>query len=42
MKYEQIKKLKAEKFRRLTGVKIATLDKMIIILRYSEIKKNMQ
>lgn len=39
MKYEQIKKLEAEKFRRLTGVKKDTFDKMVSILRDAEIKK---
>ncbi len=32
MKYEQIKELEAEKFRRLTGVKKETFDKMVSIL----------
>jgi Helix-turn-helix of DDE superfamily endonuclease len=39
MKYEQIKSLEEEKFRRLTGVKKATFEKMILILRDAEIKK---
>lgn len=39
MKHEQIKQLEAEKFRRLTGVKKGTFDKMISILREAEIKK---
>ena len=39
MKYEQIKQLEAEKFRRLTGVKKETFDKMVSILREAEIKK---
>ncbi len=39
MKYEQIKKLEEEKFRRLTGVKKETFDKMISILQEAEIKK---
>ena len=39
MKYEQIKKLEAEKFRRLTGVKKGTFDKMLSILREAEVKK---
>ena len=39
MKYEQIKQLGEEKFRRLTGVKKETFDKMISILGEAEIKK---
>ncbi len=39
MKYEQIKSLEDEKFRRLTGVKKATFEKMTEILREAEIKK---
>ena len=39
MKYEQIKLLEGEKFRRLTGVKKATFEKMAEILREAEIKK---
>lgn len=39
MKYEQIKSLEGEKFRRLTGVKKATFEKMAEILREAEIKK---
>ncbi len=39
MKYEQIKSLEDEKFRRLTGVKKATFEKMTAILREAEIKK---
>ena len=39
MKYEQIKELDKEKFRRLTGVKRATFDKMITILQEAEINK---
>jgi hypothetical protein len=39
MKYEQIKLLGGEKFRRLTGVKKATFAKMIGILQGAEIKK---
>ena len=33
MKFESIKELNGEQFRRLTGVKRATFDKMVIILR---------
>jgi hypothetical protein len=39
MKYEQIKLLEDEKFRRLTGVKKATFEKMRLILAEAEIKK---
>jgi len=39
MKYEQIKELEDEKFRRLTGVKKDTFYKMIDILQEAEIKK---
>jgi transposase len=39
MKYEQIKGLEAEKFRRLTGVKRSTFDKMIGMLQEAEVKK---
>jgi hypothetical protein len=39
MKYEQIKALEEEKFRRLTGVKRETFDTMLSILRAAEIKK---
>ena len=39
MKYAQIKSLEDEKFRRLTGVKRATFDKMITVLQEAEIKK---
>ena len=39
MKYEQIKSLEDEKFRRLTGIKRTTFDKMIVILREADIKK---
>lgn len=39
MKYEQIKELNEEKFRRLTGIKKETFDKMITILRDAEMKK---
>jgi hypothetical protein len=42
MKYEQIKSLKDEKFRRLTGVKRAAFDKMITVLQEAEIKKKAQ
>lgn len=39
MKYEQIKELEEEKFRRLTGVKRATFRKMVEILNEAEVKK---
>lgn len=39
MKYEQIKELEEEKFRRLTGVKKGTFYKMVDILREAELKK---
>ena len=39
MKYNQIKDLKAEKFRRLTGVKRSTFIKMCQILEEAEKKK---
>jgi hypothetical protein len=39
MKYEQIKELEAEKFRRLTGIKKGTFHKMVMILQDAEIKK---
>ena len=42
MKYEQIKSLEDEKFRRLTGVKKGTFEKMKSILREAEIKKKAQ
>ena len=33
MRYEKLKELRCEQFRRLTGVKKATFEKMVIILR---------
>jgi len=39
MKYEGIKELEDEKFRRLTGVKRVTFDKMLEILSEAEKKK---
>ena len=39
MKYEQIKELKDEDFRRLTGVKRTTFFKMIVILQEEDMKK---
>jgi hypothetical protein len=42
MKYPQIQGLEDEKFRRLTGVKRSTFEKMIIILKEADIKKKVQ
>jgi hypothetical protein len=42
MKYSQIQGLEAEKFRRLTGVKRSTFEKMISILKEADIKKKAQ
>jgi hypothetical protein len=39
MKYETLKVLKDERFRRLTGVKRATFEKMVHILKEGEAKK---
>ena len=39
MKYENVKNLNNEKFRRLTGVKRLTFDKMLIILKEAHQKK---
>ena len=40
MRYNQVKELEGEKFRRLTGVKKTTFDKMLEILRQAnEYKK---
>lgn len=39
MKYPQIQGLEADKFRRLTGVKRSTFEKMISILTDADIKK---
>ncbi|MGL5784571.1 MAG: IS5/IS1182 family transposase, partial [Alphaproteobacteria bacterium] len=39
MKYEQIKELSCEKFRRLTGVKKDTFYKMAKILEAADVKK---
>ena len=39
MKYEQIKELENEKFRRLTGVKRATFLKMVDILAAADLQK---
>lgn len=42
MKYEQAKSLSDEHFRRLTGVKRGTFDKMINILEEADKKKKMK
>ena len=42
MKYDQIKELGEEKFRRLTGVKRPTFDKMIDILGEADKKKKVR
>lgn len=39
MKYDQIKDLDEEKFRRLTGIKRSTFDKMQVILRDADLQK---
>lgn len=39
MKYPQIQGLEEDKFRRLTGVKRSTFEKMISILKDADIKK---
>ena len=39
MKYKQVKSLNDEKFRRLTGVKLQTFEKMVSILRDADRKK---
>lgn len=38
-KYQQIKKLGGKEFRRLTGVKRQTFEKMVVLLREAEAKK---
>ena len=42
MKYEQAKSLSDEQFRRLTGVKYGTFDRMIRILEEADKKKKMK
>lgn len=42
MKYDQIKELGQEKFRRLTGVKRSTFDRMIGILTEADKKKKVR
>jgi hypothetical protein len=39
MRYNQVKELEGEKFRRLTGVKKITFDKMLEILRQANLAK---
>lgn len=39
MRYNQIKDLEGEKFRRLTGVKKTTFNKMLEILKQADISK---
>ena len=41
-KYERIKKLCSEEFRRLTGIKPATFQEMVVILKEAEKKKKSQ
>jgi len=42
MKYDQVKELEEEKFRRLTGVKHSTFLKMAAILKEADLKKKAQ
>lgn len=42
MRYASLKELKEEEFRRHTGIKPATFDKMVGILKEAEIKKKAQ
>ena len=42
MKYDQVKGLEEEKFRRLTGVKCSTFLKMVDILKEADLKKKAQ
>jgi Helix-turn-helix of DDE superfamily endonuclease len=42
MRYDQIKALGDEKFRRLTGVMLSTFSKMVDILRQADIQKKSQ
>lgn len=42
MKYNQVKELGEEKFRRLTGIKYSTFLKMIDILREADLRKKAQ
>lgn len=42
MRYDQVKAMRDEKFRRLTGVKLQTFSKMVDILRQADIQKKTQ
>lgn len=42
MKYNKIEKINSEEFRRLTGVKRITFDRMVEILRDTEAQKKSQ
>lgn len=42
MKFEVIKELIGEKFRRLTGIKRTTFDKMLLILKAADSKKKIK
>lgn len=42
MKYNQIKELKGEKFRRLTGVKSESFLKIVVILREADKKRSLE
>lgn len=42
MKYDKIEKIKSDEFRRLTGVKRATFDRMVEILKDTEAQKKAQ
>ena len=42
LKYEQVSILSDEQFRRLTGVKVATFDKMVKILKDADKKKKIK
>ena len=42
MKFEGIKELVEEKFRRLTGIKRKTFDKMVLILKIADTKKKIK
>lgn len=42
MKYDQIKELEEEKFRRLTGIKCSTFDRMVGILTEADKKKKVR
>jgi len=42
MRYDQVKRLEGEKFRRLTGVKLSTFARMVDILKQADIQKKLQ